>query len=304
VELRVLEYFLAVAESGSVSAAAHRCFVTQPAVSRQLAGLERELGVRLFQRTTSGMRLTAAGERFRPIAQDIAWRAATGAGVMKSLDSGRLDLVVACPPTVMRFIVAPFLAERGAPIRDIREHGPDRVYRELELRRADLAIGTARPPQGYSVNKVFVAPLSVQFAPGHGSLGPLVDVADLQGLPLILAAAGSAIRHVIDDAAAEGDLALDVSLEVSSSNVAQALAAAGRGFAIAAEPPQFGLESGTLHRRGTPLSIVDWAAWDPDHYAAPEIEALVRDLAEWARLRLVYGRTAGHNGQASDQSVS
>ncbi|WP_136611082.1 LysR family transcriptional regulator [Sinomonas albida] len=291
-ELRVLEYFLAVAESGTVSAAAQACFVTQPAISRQLAGLEQELGVRLFQRRTSGMRLTAAGERFRPIAQDVVWRASTGTGVMKSLQSGRLDLVLACPPTVMRYIVAPFLAETGAPLRDVSEHAPDRVYRELELRRADLAIGTARPPQQYAAQKVFTAPLSVQSAPGYSSLPQMVDLADLQGHPLLLAATGSAIRHVIDDAAAEAGLALDVSAEVSSSNVAQALAAAGRGLAVAAEPPQFGLEMRALTHRGRPLSIIDWAAWDPDHYAAPEIEALAHHLSDWARLNLRYGAQA------------
>lgn len=289
-ELRVIDYFLAVAESGSVSAAAQSRFVSQPAVSRQLAALEQELGVRLFQRTASGMVLTAAGERFRVIAQDIAWRAATGSAVMKSLDSGQMDLVVACPPTVMRFIVGPFLAEQGPRIRDVREVGPDQVYRELAARRADLAIGTVRPPRGYSSRKLFVAPVSVQYAPGK--LGPLpdraIELSALEGVPLILAATGSAIRHVVDDAVAEGEVTLDIALEVSSSNVAQALAAAGRGAAIAVEPPTYGLEMRRLQHQGVPLSIVDWAAWDPEHYGAPEIAALADQMAAWAAERIVY----------------
>lgn len=299
-ELRVIDYFLAVAESGSVSAAAQNRFVSQPAVSRQLAALEHELGVKLFQRTAAGMTLTAAGERFLPIAQDIAWRTATGSAVMKSLDSGQMDLVVACPPTVMRFIVGPFLAEEGARIRDIREVGPEQVYRELAARRADLAIGTARPPQGYASRKLFVAPVSVQFASGarNGKIGTVppggaMELSELEGLPLILAATGSAIRHVVDDAVAEGDITLDISLEVSSSNVAQALAAAGRGFAVAVEPPTYGLEMRVLQHQGVPLSIVDWAAWDAEHYAAPEIAALAEQMAAWAQKRVTYPGSAG-----------
>ncbi|MCW3767356.1 substrate-binding domain-containing protein [Paenarthrobacter sp. PAE-2] len=214
---------------------------------------------------------------------------------MKSLDSGRPDLVVACPPTVMRFIVAPFLAERDAPIRDITEVGPEQVYREVELRRADLGIGTTRPPQQYAMKKLFVAPVSVQFAPGFDRFGPgrMVDVAQLQGHPLILARAGSAIRHVMDDVVATGDISLNIAREVSSSNVAQALAAAGRGFAIAVEPPTFKLEMRVLHHGGVPLSIIDWAAWDPDHYAAPEIERSTEDMASWARERIVYPTSCG-----------
>lgn len=294
-ELRVIDYFLAVAEAGSVSAAAQSRFVSQPAMSRQLAALELELNVKLFQRTAAGMVLTAAGERFRSIAQDIAWRAASGSELMKSLHSGRLDLVVACPPTVMRFIVAPFLAERRAPMRDISEVAPEQIYRELALRRADVGIGTTRPPQRYAASKLFVAPLSVQFAPGFDGFGQgrMVDVAELQGHPLILARTGSAIRHVVDDAVAEGDISLDIAMEVSSSNVAQALAAAGRGLAIAVEPPTFGLEMRVLQRGGVPLSIVDWAAWDPEHYAAPEIEDLTQQMAAWSRERIIYPPSSG-----------
>lgn len=54
--------FLAVAEAGSISEAARRLFVSQPAVSAELAGLEASLGVSLFHRSRRGVRLTEAGE--------------------------------------------------------------------------------------------------------------------------------------------------------------------------------------------------------------------------------------------------
>jgi DNA-binding transcriptional LysR family regulator len=69
VEIRQLEYFVAVAESRSFVRASQRLYVGQPAVSQQLARLERELGVRLFDRSSRHVRLTAAGERLLPEAQ-------------------------------------------------------------------------------------------------------------------------------------------------------------------------------------------------------------------------------------------
>src|SRR4051794_6848078 len=62
--LRQFEYALAVAEEGSVTAAAELLHVAQPSVSQQIRGLERELGVRLFARTPTGLVPTAVGRAF------------------------------------------------------------------------------------------------------------------------------------------------------------------------------------------------------------------------------------------------
>ncbi|WP_329575909.1 LysR family transcriptional regulator [Kitasatospora sp. NBC_01250] len=62
--LRQFEYALAVAEEGSVTAAAELLRVAQPSVSQQIRGLERELGVELFDRTPSGLVPTAVGRAF------------------------------------------------------------------------------------------------------------------------------------------------------------------------------------------------------------------------------------------------
>src|SRR5262245_39603603 len=62
IELRHLRAFVAVAEELSFSKAAHRLFVTQPALSRQIRALERLVGCDLFRRSTQRVELTLAGE--------------------------------------------------------------------------------------------------------------------------------------------------------------------------------------------------------------------------------------------------
>lgn len=62
--LRQFEYALAVAEEGSVTAAAERLRVAQPSMSQQIRNLERELGVKLFARTPTGLVPTVAGRAF------------------------------------------------------------------------------------------------------------------------------------------------------------------------------------------------------------------------------------------------
>lgn len=70
-ELRVLEYFIAIAQEKNVSAAANLLHVSQPTLSRQMMDLEKELGVTLFVRTNRGLHLSEEGKRLYKQAQEI-----------------------------------------------------------------------------------------------------------------------------------------------------------------------------------------------------------------------------------------
>lgn len=74
-ELYTLQYVIAVADAGNFSLAAQNCHVGQPALSQQVAKLERELGVTLFYRNSRGAALTEAGEAFVLRAREILQRA-------------------------------------------------------------------------------------------------------------------------------------------------------------------------------------------------------------------------------------
>jgi DNA-binding transcriptional LysR family regulator len=70
-DISALQAFLAVAESGSFSRAAERIYLTQPAISKRIAALEKEIGARLFDRIGRGIHLTPAGEALLSRARNV-----------------------------------------------------------------------------------------------------------------------------------------------------------------------------------------------------------------------------------------
>ena len=95
--LRQYEYALAVAEEGSMTAAADRLRVTQPSLSQQIGALEKHLGVQLFTRTPSGVTVTVAGRAFlteAQIATTASRRAITAARAANGELAGELIIAV------------------------------------------------------------------------------------------------------------------------------------------------------------------------------------------------------------------
>jgi len=92
-EFRQLRYFCAIAEEVHFGRAAQRLKIAQPALTRQIQNLEREIGVQLFQRLPRGIRLTAAGAGFLTDAQDVLKRLDEIAARAKAVGHGKLGTI-------------------------------------------------------------------------------------------------------------------------------------------------------------------------------------------------------------------
>lgn len=107
-----VEVFSAIAESGSLSAAARRLGLSPMTVSRRLATLEGELGVRLFHRTTRSVSLTAEGETFVPFATTLL-EASEGARVSLKSNAGTASgvLKVTAPSVFGQSVIMPLIPD-------------------------------------------------------------------------------------------------------------------------------------------------------------------------------------------------
>ena len=88
--LKQITYFLAVAEAGQMTAAAKQLHMAQPPLSYQLKALEDELGVRLFERGSRGVRLTGSGQQFMTYAQQIVETVAAAENAARRSGEGEI----------------------------------------------------------------------------------------------------------------------------------------------------------------------------------------------------------------------
>src|SRR5579862_6369111 len=113
VTLTQLEAFVLVARLGSVTAAARALGVSEPAVSSALAALRQQMGDQLISKLGPAMVLTAAGQRFVPIASQIVGLAAEGHAAVQQAQGAPARLRVAATSTVAEFVAPPLLAAFG-----------------------------------------------------------------------------------------------------------------------------------------------------------------------------------------------
>lgn len=185
-EIRQLEYVIAVAEELHFGRAAERMHVTQQSVSEQVRRLERELGGPLFTRTSRRVMLTSVGETFLPEARRVVEAAAHALEVGRG-HGGEVGVGYAedlGPHLIQRAMarLAPSIRVRLQPMTT-----PDQLA-ALAEHRLDLAFGWA-PDLTPELSALLVArePLVVALPADHPLAGaPAVDPADLSHRPLVL----------------------------------------------------------------------------------------------------------------------
>jgi LysR family nitrogen assimilation transcriptional regulator len=189
--LRALRYFVAIADAGSLTAAAAAVAVAQPALTRQLRDLEQDLGVQLLLRLPRGVRLTPAGVTLYESAQRML---AEAARVRQLLASRHADeqpsVVLGASPTLAR-VLLPGLFESclravsGIQLR-AREAFTPALLDWLERGVVDMAIVTnPEPGRPLSLYPLLGEPFALVSHPSL-KIDPVVPVRQLAGVPLLM----------------------------------------------------------------------------------------------------------------------
>jgi len=191
-ELRQLRYFVTLAEELHFGRAAEREHIVQSALSQQVQRLERELGVRLLERSTHHVALTAAGVVFLVESRQILAHADRAAAVARSavgasapLRVGVIDSSYDSMPQILHEVQARY---PGLVIHQV-EAGVPGQYQQIADGRLDVGIGRAAlAPPGIASLLFRQDPLGVLVPAGHRFAGlEGVPVADLAAEPLLLA---------------------------------------------------------------------------------------------------------------------
>ena len=295
---RQLRLFLALAEHGSITAAAEACHVTQPTVSMQLRELAEAVGLPLYEQIGKRLYLTAAGDALAATARAMLdeWLAFGQAiDAMKGLERGRLRVSLA---STAKYFVPRLLGSFCAAHPNIEIAlevlNRDGVVARLRENRDDLYI-MSMPPENLDLERhAFLPNPLVLIAPeGHRLAGRHLELSDLSGERFILRESGSGTRLASDAHFARQAFAPAVRLELGSNEAIKQAVAGGLGLsvisrhALPAKPSDeqlailevagFPLQSHwfTLYPRGKRLSPV----------AAVFLEHLEQTAREWSERR-------------------
>ncbi|ORA10436.1 LysR family transcriptional regulator [Mycobacterium asiaticum] len=239
-ELRQLEYFLAVADHLSFTRAARRLHVVQSGVSATIRALERELGAELFARGPAGVRLTPAGEELRPHARATidAARAAKDA-VNATRATVRGTVTVGTLTSINVIDLPALLAELHVRHPEVRVQlraaraGTTGLARQLRDGDLDIAflVFTGTPPSDLRARLVADVPLQLVVPKDHPlASGDSVTLAELAGLSFVDAPPGYGTRIVVDNAFAAAGVERTVTLEVADIGTAAAYIRNGLGI--------------------------------------------------------------------------
>ncbi len=238
-ELRQLEYFVAVAEEANFTRAAERTHVAQPAVSAQIARLERELGEPLFDRGRREIRLTAAGQAVLPHARAALAAildARTAVAELSDLVRGSVTLgTVTAHDVDMPGLLTQF--HEAHPHVDITlgTANSDELIEGIRTGRLDAAIVSVSTELPSDLAGVVVTDQPIVAAVGHDdrwSGRRQARLAELADRPVIALPVGTGIRHQFDRACADLGVDVHVAFEASTPHALADLAARGLGVAV------------------------------------------------------------------------
>ena len=239
-ELRQLEYLVAVAEEANFTRAAERIHVAQPAVSAQIQRLERELGQPLLDRTRRVVRLTAAGAAVLPYAQAALAAVADmhiAVDDLSQLVRGTVSIgTVASHSVDIPGLLADFHADHPNVEITLGADSSDALIENIRTGQLDVAIVSVGPdevPEGLAVEVVTDEAIHAAVCPTDPLAGRTkVRLADLRDRALIALPVGAGIRHQFDRACAAAGVSPRIAFEAGTPLALADLAERGLGVAI------------------------------------------------------------------------
>ena len=235
--LSQLRTFIAVAEHGSVRAAAESLRISQPSVSGSLAALSEEVGVPLTEREGRGLKLSPAGEAFLPHAREALGLLDQGTRLARTAaDATSATVRIAAVYTAAESLLPPLL-------RRFREEHPEipiqleignreEVLGRLAGREADIAVGGRAPDDGYEALAIGPNPHVVVASPEHPLAGRSgVPLADLAGETWLVREEASGTRRIVDEYLSSADIAPPITT-IGSNGAIAAAAMVGLGVGL------------------------------------------------------------------------
>ena len=290
---RQMQLFLALAETGSITAAARACHVTQPTVSMQLRDLADSVGLPLYNQLGKRLQLTEAGEALVSAAQNMSdeWAAfEQKINGLKGLTQGRLRISVV---STAKYFVPGILGTFCARYPDIdialQLLNRDGVMARLQEHRDDLYIMSMPPSDMELEQEVFLPnPLVVIASEGH----PLahrksITLATLAKERFILREQGSSTRMACDAHFDCLGFKPNVRLELGSNEAIKHSVAAGLGLAvlsrhaIAHRPDSDGVTE--LNVRGFPAQSNWFILYPKNHRPSPVLAEFLAHLRASAK---------------------
>jgi LysR family transcriptional regulator, low CO2-responsive transcriptional regulator len=290
--LRQLEVFAAVAETGSFSRAAEEVLLTQSTVSQHVAALENQLGVKLFDRTGRGAELTEAGQLFRRHARQVLVACAELRETMArfcGLDGPELTVGASnIPANYLLPSLLPELAVRhsGIVLNVVAGDSREIIGRLLHGEFAVAVVGSRCPDQDVEFTPLLADTLRLVVGVGHPWRGrQLVELAELAGTPLLTREAGSGSGRAVEQALQTAGLPLPqlhIAARLGSNEAVKQAVMAGCGAAfLSALSVERELASGDLAVvtvAGLQVERRFWLALRRGRSLSPAADAFVRLL--------------------------
>jgi len=237
--LRALECLLAVADLRSVTSAARHLHLSQPAISHQLAALEREAGTALLTRERRGVRLTAAGRAALPEARRAVAAADDAVRLARAVGQGAGGTIrVVCAQSLTVALLAPVLARWSLSHPDVtvalREStDPEGAFAMLESGGTDLLLFPDLGDAGFETTTVGEEEVVVALPARHPlAARAAIRPRDLQGQPFVHFTQENRLGNWVEAHLQGVDLRESTVVRTAVTSHAPQLAAAGLGVTV------------------------------------------------------------------------